>query len=274
LPTLLGGLRQGRGLMGEASPVLSQRVPPLSQVNHEPGERAVRIFVILVHTVMKPLTRRDWRDQVKVPQTGGVVFVANHISNVDPLVVGQYIAFSGRWPRILAKSSLFGVPVLGWALKVSGQIPVERHSRTASDALSHAIRAVRDGKAVVVYPEGTITDDPDLWPMAGKTGAARIAFATGCPVVPIGQWGAQEIMYGKKIGLPRLLPRKTLRLKTGDPVDLDDLRDEPVTSAKLVRATERMMSAITRLVADLRGEAPPADGAGADPPVRDPEAPA
>jgi 1-acyl-sn-glycerol-3-phosphate acyltransferase len=256
--------------MAEASREVSQRVPPLSAVNHEPGERAVRTFVIVVNAIMKPLTRRDWRDQHKVPQTGGVVFVVNHISNVDPLVVGQYLAFSGRWPRILAKSSLFGVPVLGRALRASGQIPVERESRTASAALSHAIQAVRDGKAVVVYPEGTITDDPDLWPMDGKTGAARIAFATGCPVIPIGQWGAQEVMYGKKIGLPRLLPRKTFHLKTGDPVDLDDLRAGPVTSAKLNRATERMMAAITRLVADLRGEDPPTDQPGAEPPADGP----
>jgi 1-acyl-sn-glycerol-3-phosphate acyltransferase len=259
--------------MAERSGEVSQRVPRLSEVNHEPGERAVRTFVVVVHAIMKPLTRRDWRDQAKVPQTGGAVFVANHISNVDPLVVGQYLAFSGRWPRILAKSSLFGVPVLGRALKASGQIPDVRESRSASAALSHANRAVQDGKAVVVYPEGTITDDPDLWPMAGKTGAARIAFATGCPVIPIGQWGAQDIMYGKKISFPKLLPRKTLRLKTGDPVDLDDLRGEPVTSAKLIRATERVMAAITRLVADLRGESPPAEP-GADTGAHEPGGPA
>ena len=53
---------------------------------------------------------------------------------------------------------------------------------------------MRGGECVVVYPEGTITRDPDLWPMVGKSGAARIALATGCPVIPIGQWGAQEVL--------------------------------------------------------------------------------
>jgi 1-acyl-sn-glycerol-3-phosphate acyltransferase len=110
---------------------------------------------------------------------------------------------------------------------------------------------------VIVYPEGTITRDPDLWPMAGKTGAARICLQTGCPVIPIGQWGAQEIMYGTKIGFPKLLPRKTLCLKAGDPVELDDLRGKPVSLPVLTEATDRIMDEITALVAELRDGIPP-----------------
>ena len=121
------------------------------------------------------------------------------------------------------------------------------------------MEAVHQGRAVVIYPEGTITRDPDLWPMAGKTGAARIALRTGCPVVPIGQWGAQELMYGPQIHFPKLLPRKTLRLLVGDPVDLDDLREQPVSAATLAEATDRIMDAITGLVAELRQEPPPAE---------------
>jgi 1-acyl-sn-glycerol-3-phosphate acyltransferase len=208
---------------------------------------------------MRPLTRRDWQDQHKIPQTGGVIFVVNHISNADPLAVGQFLAFSGRWPRFLAKSSLFDIPIVGRVLRACGQIPVQRQSPAAADALASAVRAVEVGQAVTVYPEGTITRDPDLWPMAGRTGAARICLQTGCPVVPIGQWGAQEIMYGTRIGLPRLLPRKTLRLKAGDPVELDDLRSHKMSSPILVEATDRIMDAITSLVVDLRGGAPPSE---------------
>ena len=87
--------------------------------------------------------------------------------------------------------------------------------------------AVQAGKCVVVYPEGTITRDPDLWPMVGKSGAARIALATGAPVVPIGQWGAQQLLapYAKR---PDLFPRKLITMKVGDPVDLSDLPRRPV----------------------------------------------
>jgi 1-acyl-sn-glycerol-3-phosphate acyltransferase len=230
---------------------------PLSEANREPGREVIFNVVSLLHAVLRPLTKRDWRHQEKVPQTGGVVFIVNHISNVDPLAIGQYLAFSGRWPRFLAKASLFQVPVLRAVLRGCAQIPVQRGSAAAKDALSAAVAAVRDGRAVVVYLEGTITLDPDLWPMRGRTGAARIALQTNAPVVPLGQWGAQDIMYGKKIHFPKLLPRKTLRVVTGDPVPLDDLRDVPMTAAVLAEATDRMLRAVTGLVAELRQEPPP-----------------
>ena len=231
---------------------------PLRRANSEPDGLVVGAVVRVLHAVLAPLTHRDWRHQDKVPRTGGVVVVVNHISNVDPLAIGQFLAFSGRWPRFLAKASLFGVPGLGAVLRACGQIPVQRGTAAARDALGAAVEAVRGGRAVVVYVEGTITLDPDLWPMRGRTGAARVALETGAPVVPLGQWGAQDIMYGKRLHLPALLPRKTLRVVAGDPVPLDDLRGRPVTAGVLAEATERVVAAVTALVAELREEPPPA----------------
>ncbi|GAA1830692.1 lysophospholipid acyltransferase family protein [Microlunatus capsulatus] len=233
-------------------------LPPLAEVNAEPGGRTIYGVVSLLHAVIRPLTHRDWREQDKIPAEGGVVLVVNHISNVDPLAVGQFVAFSGRWPRFLAKESLFRIPVVGAVIRACGQIPVRRGTAAAQDALAAAVSAVQEGRAVVVYAEGTITRDPDLWPMRGRTGAARIALSTQAPVVPVGQWGAQDVMSGKKIHLPHLLPRKTFRLLVGDPVPLDDLRAQPLTAAVLAEATARIMAAVTALVAELRGEQPPA----------------
>jgi 1-acyl-sn-glycerol-3-phosphate acyltransferase len=229
----------------------------LSQVNHEPDGQTISTVVKILNAIMRPITKRAWRYQDKVPQTGGVIFAANHISNADPLAVGQFLAFSGRWPRFLAKASLFEVPVVGRILAACGQIPVQRESAQSKNALIAAAQAIEQGRALVIYPEGTITRDPDLWPMRGKTGAARLTFTTGCPVVPIGQWGAQELMPGRKPSFPRLLPRKTLRVAAGDPVSLDDLREKPVTVDILDEATARIMDAITVLVAELRGATPP-----------------
>jgi 1-acyl-sn-glycerol-3-phosphate acyltransferase len=231
---------------------------PLSEANHEPGAQAISTVVRIVHAVLRPLTKRDWRGQQKVPQSGGVIFVANHISNVDPLAVGQFLAFSGRWPRFLAKASVFHIPVVGRIIAACGQIPVQRGSAQSKDALVAAAEAIEQGRALVIYPEGTITYDPQLWPMKGKTGAARLALKTGCPVVPIGQWGAQELMPGRKPGFPKLLPRKTLQVAAGDPVQLDDLRSKPVSAATLDEATTRIMDAITVLVAELRRTPSPA----------------
>lgn len=230
---------------------------PLSQANAEPGGETIFGVVTLLHAMIRPFTRRDWLRQDLLPQTGGLVVVANHISNLDPFSLGQFLAFTGRWPRFLGKASVFRVPVVGTVLRRCGQIPVEREGSRSRDALASAKHAVEAGRAVVVYPEGTITSAPGLWPMRGKTGAARLALATGCPVIPIGQWGVQEIMYGKRVHLPRLLPRKTLRVLVGEPVDLDDLRDQPVSTRILTEATERIMTAITDLVAELRQESPP-----------------
>ena len=107
-----------------------------------------------------------------------------------------------------------------------------------------------------MYPEGTITKDPDGWPMRGKTGAARIALQTGCPVIPIGQWGAQDILPAYSVKF-HALPRRTAHYKVGDPVDLTDLMGRPITNEVLREATERIMAAIIELVADLRHETPP-----------------
>jgi 1-acyl-sn-glycerol-3-phosphate acyltransferase len=119
------------------------------------------------------------------------------------------------------------------------------------------VAAVRAGECVGIYPEGTITKDPDLWPMNGKTGAARVALETGCPVIPIAQWGPQEILapYSKRL---RLLPPKTVRVLAGPPVDLADLRARPVTPEVLRTASDRIVEAITAQLAQLRGELPPA----------------
>lgn len=229
----------------------------LRQVNTEPGEPLLVFLIRVLNGLLGPLTHRDWRGQQNIPQHGGVVIVANHISNVDPLVLAQYLAYSGRWPRFLAKASLFSIPVVGRMLRAIGQIPVHRDSGAARQAVRFADEAIEQGKAVVVYPEGTITYDPDLWPMEGRSGAVRIALKTGCPVVPIGQWGAQDIMWGKRIHFPHLLPRKTLRLAAGPPIPLEDLRDQPISSEVLAVATDRVMDAITALVAGLREQNPP-----------------
>lgn len=203
-------------------------------------------------------TKPHWVDGTKIPETGGCVIAMNHLSHVDPLTAAVFTHDHGRLPRYLAKSGLFKNRFLGHFMRAAGQIPVERASRSAAGAYAAAVAAVRAGECLVVYPEGTITRDPDLWPMKGKSGAARIALETGCPVVPIGQWGAQELLapYARK---PDLFPRKTIHIVVGDPVDLSDLVDRPRTAEVLAEATERIMGAITAIVESIRGEQAPAE---------------
>lgn len=202
--------------------------------------------------------RRDWRDGEKIPATGGCVLVANHISHIDPLFLAHFIYDHGRLPRILAKNALWKVGPLRPLLQSTGTIPVARLSANAQDAYAAAIQALQDGELVVMYVEGTITRDPEGWPMRGKTGAARLALASGCPVIPVGQWGAHEVLPAYTTR-PHFFPRRTVRYKAGDPVDLGDLRTGEITNEALQAATDRIMSAITALVEDLRGETAPAE---------------
>ena len=213
-------------------------------------------------SVVKPVllmtTKHRWIDGEKIPAEGGVLLVVNHISEVDPLVVAHLVWDHGRIPRYLAKAGLFKNWFLGRFFRSAGQIPVERATKSAVGAFDAAVAGVRAGKCLVVYPEGTITRDPDLWPMVGKSGAARIALETRAPVIPVGQWGAQELLapYAKK---PDLFPRKLITMKVGDPVDLSDLEGQDKSPAAVTEATARIMTALTELVEEVRGETAPVE---------------
>lgn len=214
-----------------------------------------RLAATVVRPVSAALTRREWAGAEHIPAEGGVVIACNHLSVVDPLAVAHFIYDAGRFPRFLAKDELFHVPLLGSALSGLGQIPVYRGSAKAGEAFQAAIVAVRDGGCVVVYPEATVTRDPALWPMTGKTGIARIALETRAPVVPMASWGAQEIWpYG---GRPRPLPRKPIRVIAGPPVDLTAYAGRAPDAATVHEVTDRVMRAVTALVASLRGEPAP-----------------
>ncbi len=215
--------------------------------------------VYILWPPMTALTRRDWHGSERLGEPGdGMVIAANHISWFDPFAMCHFINDNGRSVRILAKASLFDVPIGGRVLSGTGQIPVFRDTGDAAVAVDAAVHAVDSGECVLVYPEGTITRDPDLWPMSGKTGAARIALRTRKPVIPVAQWGAHEVMAPYRLEA-RLLPRKTMHVRAGPPVDLADLYGLDPTPEVLAAATNRIMTAITAELAVIRGEQPPAD---------------
>jgi 1-acyl-sn-glycerol-3-phosphate acyltransferase len=230
----------------------------VSPSGRHPLPFAYRLAVAIVRPLMLLLTKRDWRGWEHFPASGGFVVAPNHVSHVDPLSFAHYLYDSGHPPFFLGKEAVFRVPVVGAILRGAQQIPVYRNTGRAADAFRAAVGAVESGKCVGVYPEGTLTRDPGLWPMVGKTGAARIALTTRCPVIPVAQWGPQEILapYSKR---PHLFPRKTMHVLAGPPVDLSDLHDHPLDAAVLREATARIMAAITALLVELRGEPAPAE---------------
>ena len=214
--------------------------------------------VALVKPTLLALTKREWHDGLKIPAEGGCVVAMNHLSHADPLTYGHFIYDHGRIVRYLAKQEVFEMPFVRTIAVNAGQIPVARLSGDASKSFDAAVEAVREGQLVAFYPEGTITRDPGLWPMTGKSGAARIALETGCPVIPVGQWGAQDLLapYARK---PDLFPRKQITMHVGEPVDLSDLLPLPRTPEVVQQATDRILDAVTELVAEIRQETPPAE---------------
>lgn len=206
---------------------------------------------------MQLIAKLVLHDGDKVPKTGAFVLAPNHYSEIDPIIMGMALWKLGRAPRFLAKASLFKIPVVGALLRRSGQVPVERAGQTrGSDPLAGARKISEDGLAVVIYPEGSLTRDPNLWPMRGKTGAVRTALQQNVPVIPAAHWGTQNVMprYGKKISL---FPRKTIHIVFGDPVDLSAFRGKGLDSKTLSEATDVVMQAITALLEGLRDETAP-----------------
>ena len=100
---------------------------------------------------------------------------SNHISDSDPVALAHFLYDNGHPPYFLAKAALFKAPLVGRVIRGAGQIPVFRDGPEAVKAFAPAVEAVRQGKCVAIYPEATVSRDPDLWPMTGKTGAARVA---------------------------------------------------------------------------------------------------
>jgi len=216
-----------------------------------------RLVVVVARPFLAVSSKRDWRGQEKIPQSGAFILASNHISKVDPMTLGLYVLESGRVPKYLAKSSLFENPLTKRIFIGANQIPVYRGTDDASKALSAAVEAIEAGDCLLIYPEGTATRDPDHWPMKARTGVARLALLTGAPVVPVAQWGPQRLWpYRSK--LPRMLPRKKVSIITGDPIDLSAYRGQPMTSELLHEVTDLIMAKITDLLIGLRGGQPPA----------------
>jgi len=218
---------------------------------------AVRRFTkVVLPLPIKSIMKRDWHGHENIPRSGGVIVAANHLSYADWAAMALFVHQAGRYPAFLIKSSAFNVKGIGPFLRAAGQFPVNRGTADAALVLNDAERGLAQGECLIFYPEGTATRDPALWPMVAKTGVARLALATGVPVVSVAQWGTQDILpYGTK--KPSVIPRHTVKMAAGPAVDLSAYDGQPLSRDVLRAATAAIMADITGLLARLRGETPP-----------------
>jgi 1-acyl-sn-glycerol-3-phosphate acyltransferase len=212
---------------------------------------AILIPIVRLLFVVKP------KGIEKLPKHGSYILVSNHVTNVDALAVAYLVYVQlKRAPHFLAKESLFRVPVIGAILRAAGQIPVYRAGHRNDTPLKAAHAYLEAGHTIAIFPEGTLTRSPELWPMRGKSGAIRLALETGVPVYPVGQWGSEQILpqYGSKF---RPGFWKPVNMIIGDEIDLSNYRKRQLNPDELNEATKVVMQTITQLVEELRGEKAP-----------------
>lgn len=195
----------------------------------------------LVWTGAKLSHRVRFERSAQIPRTGPAILVANHLTMTEPLAVARLVIGHRRFPHFMVMRQVFSWPVIGQLVRLAGQIPVDRGSAKAAQALDGATAQLEAGRVVVLYPEGKLTTDPDLMPGPARTGAARLALAhPTVPVVPIGQWGP-------KPGRRHMFHRHTSRLRIGEPIDLSPFvgaSDQDADEDTVRAATDAIMAAI------------------------------
>lgn len=210
---------------------------------------------IPLRPVLALLTRRRWLGTEHLYREGAMILCGNHLGPFDAFAYGHLLQASGIAPRFLAKDSLLAVPVLGALLRRARQIPVPRGTSRSSEALRPAQAALERGEALMIFPEGTYSRDRGGWPMQGRLGAARLALATGAPVVPIACWGSEHF-WPRHHAVPRIFPRKQVTLLVGEALWITQREGESEREAA-IRGTAELMARITALLAEIRDEQPP-----------------
>ena len=189
----------------------------------------------------------------RIPASGPALIACNHASYLDPVANAYAVAKAGRRPRFLAKQDLFDVRLVGTVLRGIRQIPVNRGSgdrtplRTAEEALAA-------GEVVLVYPEGTVTKRSDGLPMDGKTGAVRLALASGVPITPMASWGSAPVW--QKSGPGSLRPGRPVWVSVGEPIDLSDRGERTDDYPALKEMTAEVMAVLAIMARDLRDRYP------------------
>ncbi len=178
-----------------------------------------------------------------VPRSGGGVLVSNHVSYLDFIFCGLAARPSKRLVRFMAKDSVFHHQVSGPLMRGMHHIPVDRSAGSA--AYDAAVRALRDGEIVGVFPEATISRSYDLKDF--KTGAARMAVAAGVPLIPMATWGGQRIYT--KSRRPELSRGKAIGIAVGEPFT-------PDPGADPASVTEELKRRISTVLSDLQARYP------------------
>ncbi|MEZ5091651.1 lysophospholipid acyltransferase family protein [Nocardioides sp.] len=202
----------------------------------------------VAHAVIPPVVKTIWRPDVRgldhVPKTGPVILASNHLSFADsvviPVVVPRKVVFLAK-ADYFTGSGVKGALTRAWFSGL-GMLPVDRDdTKAAMDSLDTALEVLGRGEAFGIYPEGTRSRDGRLY--RGRTGVAHLALTAGCPVVPVGLRGTQDLQpVGAR--LPRLVK---VTLAFGEPIDFRGRFEGTPPGRARREATDEIMAAIQEL---------------------------
>ena len=197
----------------------------------------------------------NWRFEgvEHVPREGAALIACNHISYFDPLADAYFLLKAHRKSRFLAKNELYEHWLLRRVLEGANQIKVVRGTGDRAP-VDNAKKALLGGECVVIYPESTVTHNPDFSPMKGKTGIARLALQTGVPVLPVAVWGSQHVW--QRDGARSLKFARPIWLKAGPPIDFSEYSESSSDEQTLRTVTDQVTAELTLLVDDLRSRYP------------------
>lgn len=156
----------------------------------------VELYPVAERLFLAGFRAMGWRVEAygwtHIPRRGPAVLASNHVGYLDFAFVALAPPPPRRRVRFVARREVFAHPVAGPLMRALGQIEADPYGQDASAAVQRAIAALRRGEVVGIHPEGTIS--PSFVPRQGRTGAVRMAQATGAPIIPVAVWGSQRIL--------------------------------------------------------------------------------
>jgi 1-acyl-sn-glycerol-3-phosphate acyltransferase len=234
----------------------------LARVGEGEPTRLARLATNVLASVAMSVGKYEVTGREHIPDEGGIIIAANHISEFDPAIFNGWIHNRVRsMPTIFAKEPLFkGLP--GGYMRAIHSIPVLRgRGKENIPYFDAGVEVLKRGGAVVIYPEGTSYNKENFWPSkARSSGLGYLALNSGAPVVPIAQWGAQQFIWRDENNKRHVsfwpLP-KPISLSVGQPLQFtssESVAFDDTSQTEVV--SNAVMQAITAQLAGLRGEDP------------------
>lgn len=200
-----------------------------------PGSIMTRIGM----RILGPLTVEGLE---RVPREGAFILVSNHMSNLDPLIVGSTAGhLNGRVIHFMAKAEMLRWPVIGWLATQSGVFFVRRGEGDRA-ALGLALEHLAAGRPLALFPEGHRSRVGSL--IQARAGAAHLAIRSGAPLVPVSITGTERIFPGHS----RIPHRSPVRVRIGEPFGVPHQPEGRIDRALLTETTERIMRTIAAML--------------------------